>query len=172
MVGSEMRAAPGEPPTAAAAPSGPAAADGEPWPWFGPTMLAIGLAFAVLTIVGWSSSTALAERGVPARATVVAKYTSPTEGGYELRVKFTFVAPAGGRTGDQTVSQAQFEALELGDPVAVVYLAEDPGINALAPYGLPSPILLLGALALEALFVAIGAGFTWRRLSGWMERRA
>lgn len=147
--------------------------EGEPWRWFGPLMLAMGLAFVGLTLAGWSSSTALAERGVPATATIVSKYTMPAESGREFRVKYAFAASDGtGRTGDEIVSQARYDTLEIGAPLAVVYLAEDPGVSTLAPYDTPPVIMLLAVLAFEALCIAIGAWFTWRRLSGWMERRA
>jgi hypothetical protein len=87
-------------------------------------------------------------------------------------VKYAFATADGtGYTDDQVVSEARFEALEVGQPLALVYLAEDPEISSLAPYAVPSAIMLLAVLAFEVLCVAIGAWFTWRRLSGWMERR-
>ena len=145
----------------------------EPWPWFGPMMLAFGIVFLVVTLVGWSSSRALEQRGLPTTATVVRKYTSPTETGYGFRVTCRFMTPDGRSwTGDHPVSQARYEALRMGDAVAVVYLADEPAVNALAPYELLPPIVLIGILAFEAMTVVIGTVSTWRTLSAWTERRA
>jgi hypothetical protein len=136
----------------------------------GPVMLAMAVAFLALTLLGWSKSTALAERGVTAPGTVIAKTVSSGDG-HEYRLRYEFGSLDGVRqTSVGSVSAEMFATTAVGDAVTVTYLPEDPGTNVLGRASTPYGIVLWGALALELVFLIVAGALTFGTLRRWSRR--
>jgi hypothetical protein len=97
-------------------------------------LIPIGLILAAIVLVRnrGKQFAALAERGIPAMATVSRRFTTAGGGtGRVKRIGFTYAGPDG-RQYERfaSVGQGHYRDVAEGDPFPIVFLPDDPGTSA------------------------------------------
>jgi hypothetical protein len=88
------------------------------------------VAWAVVVVYRGRQFAALAERGVPATATVTRHFTTGRRQRGK-RISFTYVGPDGRQyERSATIATERYEALAVGDALPIVLLPDAPGTSA------------------------------------------